>query len=55
MSSPTVSVEVEELDPESVEYSFLGSLWDFVRLADGRAFWIHASGKTVPASGNREE
>lgn len=64
MSSPTVSTEAlaitfadEDRGYRSFyrEQNFLDSKWDFVRLADGRAFWIHASGKKIPASGNREE
>jgi hypothetical protein len=63
MSSPTVSTEVNATPLPTIngvpvferENSYFGSLWDFVRLADGRAFWIHASGKSIPASGNNFE
>lgn len=57
MSSLTVSVDIDpgQIVIESIALKFCGSRWDFVRLADGRAFWIHASGKKIPASGNREE
>lgn len=62
MSSPAVntspsatSFEISPLTIIERESSFIDSCWDFVRLADGRAFWIHASGKKIPASGNREE
>ena len=32
--------------------NFLGSGWSFYELRDGRAFWIHKSGKVVPSSRN---
>jgi len=43
--------EIDELFKSSAR-NFLGTAWSFYELRDGRAFWIHKSGKVVPSSRN---
>ena len=43
--------EIDELIKSSAR-NFLGSRWSFYELRDGRAFWIHKSGKVLPSSRN---
>ena len=43
--------EIDELIKSSAR-NFLGSGWSFYELRDGRAFWIHKSGKVLPSSRN---
>jgi hypothetical protein len=43
--------EIDEYFKSSAR-NFLGSRWSFYELRDGRAFWIHKSGKVVPSTRN---
>jgi hypothetical protein len=47
-------IPLREIDErfKSSARNFLGSGWSFYELRDGRAFWIHKSGKVVPSSRN---
>lgn len=45
--------EIDERIKSSAR-NFLGSGWSFYELRDGRAYWIHTSGKILPSSRNCE-
>jgi hypothetical protein len=49
-----VAIARREIDEhfKSSARNFLGSRWSFYELHDGRAFWIHKSGKVVPSTRN---